>query len=498
MTNNWAAQMAIARRFVQSGNPEQAREVIRKIRGDAPTPWQGLIYLAQAELDCGDSEVARSLRNLAEQEKASKTALTQFDIHLALHDNDTPRAIALGKKALTQERVLDLPTLLQLGETCITDGLVTDAIFFANTALDQGTDLVRLHRIKYTALIMASSDDTLEADLSASLFAETTSENHAVGLSILLMDRPKNLDIARRLLAQAEQMWPTSVHVKNAKRQLNSIDQKRPSDPKAHLEMVVEHLRSVEENLPSLAGLGAAFLKLPTADFSRPLISKYNPAGFAVSENAGTGDVMVYFKGIGPDVSSMDATDAHASAAGLSAVYLEDSSRLFFCNGTPALGPDLESTLSALQELIDGFGPRRSLTMVSTSAGGIGALLYGMRLKADRVLCYSPITFVNRKFLDAHNDKRARSVVYRLEQNVSPELLNMKTQLEASNHHPKIDLVYASGHRADHAQAEHIKGQPAVSLYPVADFDEHPTLQHAMLHGYLLNTLRGNMSIVPV
>ncbi len=498
ISDNWATNMATARRLTQSGKPEQARDIIHKIKDAAPTVWQGLIYLAQAELECGNFDVACHLRKEAEQASASQTALAQFDIRHALRLGDTAEAANLGKSALAQNLTLDFPTLLQLGDDCIEQGLGKDAMFFADHALTQGCNVIRVYRIKYIALIMSASDENLETDLATSMFSGTETESHTVALVVLIHFRPAALDIARRLLDKAKKKWPTSERLKNVRNVINSIDQERPSDPEEHLKMIATGLRRVEDKLPYFTGLGASFLRLKTADFSRPLISNYNPAGFALSENSGTGDVMVFFKGIGANVNTLDATDAYASTAGMSAVYLEDTSRLFFCNGAPALGQDLESSLTALQELIDGFGPRRSLTMLSASAGAIGALLYGTRLKADRILCFSAITHVNRKFLDAQGDKRARAVVHRVEKHVPPEMLNVKTQLQASDHCPQIDLVFGAGHVADRAHATHIEDHPGVSLYPIAGFNEHPTLQHAMLNGYFLDTLRGKMSRVPV
>ncbi|MGC1494599.1 MAG: hypothetical protein WA790_02230 [Sulfitobacter sp.] len=220
----WAVDMAIARRFSQTGKPEKARDILRNIQRDAPTQWQGLIYLAHAELDCDDAPVALALRNIAEQEKASKTALAQFDIHHALNCGETAHAIDLAKTALTQELALDFPTLLMIGDHCVEQGFANAALLFADHAMNRGCDVIRVYRIKYAAILMAASDETLEAELCASIFKDGASENHAVGLTLLSTDRADNFDVLKRLLAQAELKWPNSKIISNIQKALDTID----------------------------------------------------------------------------------------------------------------------------------------------------------------------------------------------------------------------------------------------------------------------------------
>lgn len=497
-TQDWARDMAKARLLVQTGKPEEAREIVRCAQSAAPTLWQGLVSIASAEIDCGNLDAARKTCADAAAARAPELALVQLEIHRAIHQDDAKNAISLAKGALAKALDIDLPTLLALGECAIENGDMEDAELFADIALESGCDLVRLHRIKYTCIILRATDDALEGELRKCMFAQGTSENHAVCLPILHRFRTGDPDTIYQLTAEAAVRWPTSGHVALVQKQLEGADRKNPQNPAEHFDIIAGQLGELEVVHPALAGLKNAFSKLDPSDLSRPLLQNHDPSGVSVTANSGTGDLMVFFSGIGADVTKLGTFDAYMSTAGFSGIYLTDPRRLLCCNGIPVLGKDLDETLAAIQGVLDGFGPRRSLTMVSTSGGGIGALLYGLRLKADRILCYSPPTFVNRQYLEAHRDKRARAVVHRLEKHVRPERLDIMGQMEATKHRPVIDLVYAAEHAADRSQAEYLRGKPGVSLYPIAGYDGHPTIQHAMMGGYLMDTLRGEMSSVPV
>ncbi len=449
-------------------------------------------------MDCGNLDATYALRKKAADAAAPESTLVQLDIRLATCNDDAATAMSLAKEACAQKLSLNLPTLLTLGECAIDHGMIEDAALFADIALGYGCDLVRLHRIKYTSLILLAADDTLEGELRKHMFAEGNSENHSVCLPLLAKIRPGDPDRLRQLVMDAAARWPTSAHVKLVTNQLKTTDDEHPQDPATHLETIKLQLAYTEQRHPSLIGLQTAFSKLRASDLSRPMLSKFDSSGVSVTKNSGTGDVMVFFKGLGVDVTKIDAIDAYASAAGLSVIYLNDPKRLLFCDGVSALGNDLDTTLKALQNLIDDFGPRRNLTMASMSAGGIGALLYGLRLKADRILCYSPPTFVHRNYLEAHQDKRARAVIYRLEKHIPVKVRDIAAQLDATTHCPQIDVVYAAEHQGDRGQAEYLHGKPGVSLYPIAGYDGHPTIQHAMKGGYLIDNFRGDMSSVPV
>lgn len=213
-----------------------------------------------------------------------------------------------------------------------------------------------------------------------------------------------------------------------------------------------------------------------------------------VTENAGTGDVLVHFNGIVRGFNRGPVLDSYVSMAGCSAIYLTDPTRLLFTTGIAGLGDDFDSAAQGVQRLIAGFGPRRSLTMMAGSAGGFGALHYGITLGADRVLCLSGATTVDRAFLDTTGDRRARALLYRLEKAMPPHLARVRPRLEACATPPRIDMVYGADHPKDRAQAEQLRGAPGVQLYAITGFAKHSTKRFLCDAGLMPAVLAGDMT----
>lgn len=130
------------------------------------------------------------------------------------------------------------------------------------------------------------------------------------------------------------------------------------------------------------------------ADFCRALVA--DDGTEVIESPVGTsGTTLLVFSGLADRaMAPVEWIDAFCAAGNHSAIYLRDFKRSLYIDGISALAPDYEQTLTALQGILAKHGTRRLLCL-GTSAGGFGAIRYGLRLGAERILAASPPASLN-------------------------------------------------------------------------------------------------------
>ena len=231
---------------------------------------------------------------------------------------------------------------------------------------------------------------------------------------------------------------------------------------------------------------------LTERDLSRPLMALSHGSNVAYSPIVEGGDVMLRFSGLA-DTGFSHFIDAMARVAGLNVIYLHDKKRLFYCDGLPELGNGLDATLDALRQRLTMYGGAKTVTFGS-SAGGYGALLYGILLGADRVLALSPPVTTLREVSHQLNDYRARATLKRLELRLGERARDIRRVLEQNDGpHPRIDIVYGAENALDRAHATYLAGLPNVNLYPLAGVETHNTNGLLSSLGLMPALMRGDM-----
>lgn len=235
--------------------------------------------------------------------------------------------------------------------------------------------------------------------------------------------------------------------------------------------------------------------QISASTLKRELTINPKEKAVVISDRAPGGKVAVVFTGLLDQTAlPSDATDAFLAAAGYTTIYVKDFERLMYGNGIKALGPDLESSAAALRQIIDGMGDVTHVLAMGFSAGGFGAINFGMALKADRVLCFSPPTMIEEGFLQKVGDRRGRLLLARLKRSIAPEMLVAAPRIAAQEDPVQIDLIYGEHHHLDRSHSEALGGLPGVSLYPIRDYDGHNSVVQTILDGHLLPILDGDMS----
>ncbi len=189
--------------------------------------------------------------------------------------------------------------------------------------------------------------------------------------------------------------------------------------------------------------------------------------------------------------------DAFCAAAGHSAVYLRDRSRSLFVGGVPDLALDYSSSLDAIGRIVEELGTRRLLSFGS-SAGGLGAIRYGLDLSASGVLCASGATCAHEAFLDRHADQRGRVVVRRLQRSFGRAELDVYDQVAANCGRTQIVMCYGDGSESDAAHAKHLDGLPGVTLHPLAGLGRHGSFARMVLDGIFAAFIADDLRSTPL
>lgn len=267
----------------------------------------------------------------------------------------------------------------------------------------------------------------------------------------------------------------------------------RGNSPEAQLAEIKARMQARGTFREIAAARLEAMSALTERDLTRPVMAQSHGTNIAQSPMLVGGDVMLRFSGLA-DTGFSHYIDAMASIAGLNVVYLHDKKRLFYCNGLPELGDTLDATLDSLRRRLAIYGNVR-LSTFGSSAGGFGALLYGILLGADRVLALSPPVTTLRDVSHRLNDYRARALLKRLELRLGDGVRDIRQILERhTGPVPRIDLVYGADNKIDHAHATHLADLPGVHLYPLDGVDTHNTNGLLSSLGLMPALMRGDMA----
>jgi hypothetical protein len=152
-----------------------------------------------------------------------------------------------------------------------------------------------------------------------------------------------------------------------------------------------------------------------------------------------------------------------------SLIYLNDPKNLAYLQGIQSLGPDRETTLAGLQEIIGSLGARRILCY-GDSAGGFSALHYGVDLGAEAVLGTGAITNVALEFNAKLRQVRRIMPLHRHFPGLSVDL---RERFAAVRQPPRTLLVYAENNWDDRLHAWHLSNLSCVTLRKVPNYAKH-------------------------
>jgi hypothetical protein len=184
--------------------------------------------------------------------------------------------------------------------------------------------------------------------------------------------------------------------------------------------------------------------------------------------------VVLVFTGLADRlVMPVPVFDRYLAELDVSAIYLRDRRRMAYFHGIRGLGGDHEQTVEALKGRLQALGAK-SVHTLGNSAGGIGALSYGLDLGAASVLGFATPCDLS----DSTGDWDPRAPVFseRLRTLTPWALRDFRSRLAASEHPPRVDLWYGADNENDRRHAESMSHAPSVTLHPLAGVEGHGAL----------------------
>lgn len=223
--------------------------------------------------------------------------------------------------------------------------------------------------------------------------------------------------------------------------------------------------------------LRAIFAKAPTdAELARPPISNDPKQEVIVATASGATTAVLVFAGSNDQVAlPLRMFDRFLASFGVSAIYLKDFQRLRFLKGVQSLGANYAATAAALRKMAADLGARR-LCVIGNCDGAFAAIRYGVELRADCILAFSPPTHSPREKL-ARLEQGRNLMRVRLQANVPEDMTDLKPFIERSARKPRIELFYEPDNPRDAVHAIHLSGVPGVTLNPVPGSQDHRVLQ---------------------
>lgn len=490
--------------ILRHGNAQAARDYFLDLLDSHPKVAELEFKLAELALASGELEEAeRRIAAASAKGGASRIALTlgvavarkkgdlageRASLERILEDSDTVSVSVAVRLAEVCSRLKDSARALDLLQRALEaePGNMTAHAALANIAEAMGDD--PLAEREMLRLIELSPDSPQWYARAQRLYLHLGREDKAeeilrAGLSrglagaVLLQHitwLPPIADLADQLLGWAR-----------------GVGKGAPADVRGAVQSILLHYApprgAVAPEDLSLAYRRLLMLSPPDAALKRPAELAQVLAEVQASRPSASGCVALVFLGLANRAMlPTEIFDRFLAALDISALYIQDNRRLSGIVGVASLGKTFEDTVDALQGMLREQGCRRCIT-IGSSAGGYPALRYGLRLGAEKILCFSGPTNITAEFLV--NDGRA-SIIARRVQALPREVLDMKPHVLAAEGQSEIHMFYGERHQLDSMHARYLEGCPGVRLHPLEGLEDHWSILALARERRLLSTLR--------
>lgn len=234
------------------------------------------------------------------------------------------------------------------------------------------------------------------------------------------------------------------------------------------LRTIVPTAEMTETNL--LKTLGA---NCPSdAELRRPLVADDGTSDVIVARGGRSAAVLVFTGLADRIVMPIPVFDRYLAELDLGAVYLRDRHKLAYLGGVRSLAPDYDSTIERLRELLRDMGVE-TLHTIGNSAGGFGAISYGLDLGAEHMLAFAAPIVGREEVLTW--DRRAPVGMQRVFDVVPLERRDAPARIAASSS-GHFHLIFGADSPDDRRHAESVKDCARVELLPVEGLAGHGAL----------------------
>lgn len=179
-------------------------------------------------------------------------------------------------------------------------------------------------------------------------------------------------------------------------------------------------------------------------------------------------------------------------------LFVRDLRQAWYHRGVPGHGETIDEVGANLLELADANGVERLVT-TGNSAGGYAALVFGILLGADAVLCFAPQTVLEPAVLDEIGDHRWDEQLRELldADALDPRWADLARALPdaaplsaARERRPRAAVYYDATYDADRFHAERLAAVPGLELH-ARQGGAHGLVREMRASGELDSILRG-------
>jgi hypothetical protein len=170
-------------------------------------------------------------------------------------------------------------------------------------------------------------------------------------------------------------------------------------------------------------------------------------------------------------------------------VFVRDPARSFYHRPIEGLG----ATIPEMEETLRGFtGAAERVIVVGASAGGYAALLFGTLLRADSILAFSPITYLDRLHRLRHLERRWRAEIDPINRGPSAQrrYLDVRRVMKANPPDGGVTVFHGGKLRIDRIHAERMRSIPNVDVRELRGVGGHEVAKTLRDRGELLPLLQ--------
>jgi hypothetical protein len=272
-------------------------------------------------------------------------------------------------------------------------------------------------------------------------------------------DREKEATVA---LQRTLRRWPKLLHSPLFQRVLPEIS---PTDESQR--------RALGDDVPT------------DADLKRAAVEDDGAADVIIGRGGRKTAVLVFTGLADRMVMPLPLFDRYLAELDITSIFLRDQRRIGFFNGVASLG-DYDETITSLRGKLDAMGIETVHTL-GNSAGGMGAVSYGLDLDASKVLGFSAPVALTRAAADL--DRRTAVFADRILSGAVPEeRRNLRARIDRYTGDTQIHLYFGEEMPEDRYHAAALEGGRNVHLHPLPGLAGHGAL-FSMAHAGKLRPL---------
>lgn len=174
------------------------------------------------------------------------------------------------------------------------------------------------------------------------------------------------------------------------------------------------------------------------------------------------------------------------SSTKINKMFLVDNLRSWYCYGINSTYNSVESLCSFLKDIIDLCG-KKYVMFYGNSMGGFAAIKFGAILEVQRVVAFSPQSFISQRMRNKYMDNRWSDHIDKFNNKFIDTELELFSYLD-SNSSTVFDIHYSVNDRLDKVHAELLFKRANINLNHYTDSD-HNLVQFLKQHNKLKNIL---------